>query len=184
MKRTILVAVLVVVSALSTGCAAQQPPELQPAETQAPAQTEFVETVAFEIATQKETILPKKAHQIKPHAPSKIVSEPQSIIVEQVEQEEMILTEPIIENNFPPEQQLTIPEERTTEVYSAPTIVQEKLVPVEASTPSYSENGWHSTSDICYHGDGTDSGVCPCYGLIYGPAGGTNNWTGEDGVMD
>ena len=128
MKRPILIAMLVVISALSTGCAKQQLPELQPTETQAPAQTEFVETVAFEIVTQQETILPEKIHQIKPHAPSKTVSEPQSIIVEQVKQEEMILTEPITENNFPPEQQLTIPEERTTEVYSAPTIVQEKLV--------------------------------------------------------
>ena len=183
MKRTIFVAMLVVISILSTGCAKQQLPERQPAVTQAPAQTAFVEIIAFEIAIQQETILPEKIHQIKPHAPSKTVSEPQSIIVEQVEQEEMILTEPITENNFPPEQQLTIPEERTTEVYSAPTIVQEKLVPVEASTPSYSENGWHSTSDICYHGDGTDSGVCPCCGLIYGPAGGSGEWTGADGVM-
>ena len=183
MKRTILVAMLVVVSILSTGCAKQQLPELQPAETQAPAQTEFVETVAFEIATQKETILPKKAHQIKPHAPSKTISEPQSIIAEQVEREETILTEPVIENNLSPEQPTTILEEPITEMYSAPPTVQENPAPVEDPTPSYSENGWHPSSDTCYHGNGSDSGVCPCCGLIYGPAGGSGEWTGEDGIM-
>ena len=119
MKRMILAAMMVIVSILSTGCAKRQLPDLQPTETQAPAQTEFVETVVFEIATQQETILPEKAHQIKPHAPSKTVSETQSIIVEQVEREETILTEPVIEINLSPEQPTTIPEEVVTGVYSA-----------------------------------------------------------------
>ena len=183
MKRLILVAALVIVSILSTGCAKQQLPDLQPTETQAPAQTEFTETVAFEIETQQETILPEKAHQIKPRTPIKTVSEHQSIITEQVKREETILTEPVIENNLSPEQPTTIPEEAVTEVYSAPTTVQEDPAPVEDSAPGYSENGWHPSSDIGYHGDGSDSGVCPCCGLIYGPAGGSVEWTGTDGVM-
>ena len=183
MKRMILVAMLVVVSILSTGCAKQQPLELQLAETQAPAQTEYVETVAFEIETQKETILPEKTHQIKPKAPSKTVLIPKSTDVEPVEKEEQIQTEPITENNLPSEQPKTILEEPITEMYSAPPTVQENPAPSEVPAPSYSENGWHPTSDTCYHGDGSDSGVCPCCGLIYGPAGGSGEWTGEDGIM-
>ena len=183
MKRMILVAMMVVVSILSTGCAKQQLPELRPAVTQALAQTEYVETVAFEIVTQQETILPEKAHQIKPKAPSKTVLIPKSTDVEPVEKEEQIQTEPITENNLPSEQPKTIPEEAVTEVCSAPLTVQENPAPVEDPTPSYSENGWHPTSDTCYHGDGSDSGVCPCCGLIYGPADGSGEWTGEDGIM-
>ena len=183
MKRMILAAMMVVVSILSTGCAKRQLPDLQPTETQTPAQTEYVETVAFEIATQQETILPEKAHQIKPHTPSKTVLIPKSTDVEPVEKEEQFLTEPITENVLPPEQPTTILEETVAEVYSAPPTVQENPAPSEVPAPSYSENGWHPSSDTCYHGDGADSGVCPCCGLIYGPAGGSVEWTGTDGVM-
>ena len=38
---------------------------------------------------------------------------------------------------------------------------------------------------VCYHGNGTDSGVCTVCGLIYGPAGGSEGQYSEaDGMMD
>lgn len=61
--------------------------------------------------------------------------------------------------------------------------------PVPMSTPpaeiSYSANGWQPTAAEHDHGTGTDSGVCPACGLLYGPAGGAQGqYTAQDGLMD
>ena len=185
MKRPILIAMLVVVFVFLTGCVTQQPPKPQPVESRAQIQAEeSVKAPTFETAIQQqETILPEKIHHLKSKAPSKAAPASQATNVKAVEEKEQFPAEPVIESSLPPEQPTTILEEAVTEAYSAPTTVQEGPVPVEDPTPFYSENGWHPKSDTCYHGDGTDSGVCPCCGLIYGPAGGIDTWTGEDGVM-
>ena len=48
-----------------------------------------------------------------------------------------------------------------------------------------SENGWQPEKVVHDHGTGTNAGVCPACGLIYGPAGGEEGQYGEqDGMMD
>ena len=57
--------------------------------------------------------------------------------------------------------------------------------PAPSAEISYSANGWQPTAAEHDHGTGTDSGVCPACGLLYGPAGGAQGqYTAQDGLMD
>lgn len=59
------------------------------------------------------------------------------------------------------------------------------MQPTVAPAPDYAANGWQPESATHNHGSGTDAGVCPACGIIYGPAGGAEGQYGaQDGMMD
>lgn len=59
------------------------------------------------------------------------------------------------------------------------------FVPTPSAEISYAANGWQPTAAEHDHGTGTDSGICPACGLLYGPAGGAQGqYTAQDGLMD